>query len=278
MSQGRALIRHIDLYQPRHGEAAVWWLGQHSFVVKTLGAVLYFDPFLSPLPGRRIAPLLKPSDVTHATFIFGSHDHADHIDRGVWPALAAASPRALFVVPELLRAMLSLQLKIPAGRFAGIDDGMTVRRGGVRITGVASAHELLQPDPKTGQYPCLGFVVKAGGCTLYHSGDCCLYEGLQTALRRRPLDVAFLPINGRDAQRLASGCLGNMTYQEAADLAGALAPGVTIPAHFDMFDGNREDPKLFAAYMRVKYPGLSVQIPQYGRRLVVRALGMKRAP
>jgi len=166
--------------------------GQHSFIVKTLGAVLYLDPFLSPWPGRRMAPLLKPSDVTHATFIFGSHDHADHIDRGSWPALAEASPRALFVVPEILRARLSRQLKIHAGRFVGVDDGLTVRRGGVRIRALPRRTKLLDPNPKTGQIPMPGFVVQAGGCTLlFIRAIACLYEGLQTALRRWRLDLAF---------------------------------------------------------------------------------------
>jgi L-ascorbate metabolism protein UlaG (beta-lactamase superfamily) len=83
-------------------------------------------------------------------------------------------------------------------------------------------------------------------------------------LRRWHLGLAFLPINGRDAKRLAAGCLGNMTYQEAADLAGSLRPGVTVPTHFEMFAMNSEDPRLFAEHMRVKYPDLALKIPELG--------------
>jgi len=60
-----------------------------------------------------------------------------------------------------------------------------------------------------------------------------------------------------------------MTYQEAADLAGAVKPQLTIPAHFDMFAGNCEDPKLFTDYMRIKYPHLKTIVCEYGRRLVM---------
>ena len=60
-----------------------------------------------------------------------------------------------------------------------------------------------------------------------------------------------------------------MTYQEAADLAGAVRPGLTIPTHFDMFAGNTENPQLFADYMAVKYPDLPVRICRYGDRIEV---------
>lgn len=266
MNKNQALIRDIDRCAVKRGHLAFWWLGQHSFVVKTSEAVLYLDPFLAQHPKRRIPPLLRPQDVTNADFIFGSHDHGDHIDREVWPALAKASPHATFVVPEILRSKVSQELDIPAGRFLGVDAGKAVKKPGIRITGIAAAHELLDPDPKTGKYAFLGFIIESGDCTIYHSGDCCIYEGLQTSLKRWKFDLAFLPINGRDARRLLSDCIGNMTYQEAADLAGAVQPGLTVPAHFDMFKGNMEDPTLFADYMRVKYPRLKVRIPEYGQR------------
>ena len=270
MKTGKALVGDVDEYGLKKGECAVWWLGQHGFIVKLGGKNLYFDIFLSPLKGRRIKPLLKPGDITNADFIFGSHDHADHIDRGIWPLLAKASPKAKFVVPELRLRSLARDLNIPVNRFIGLNDNKSVEMDGVKISGIAAAHEFLDRDPRTGRCPYLGYVVAAAGVAVYHAGDTCIYEGLQAKLRRWKLDVAFLPINGRDARRLAAGCIGNMTYQEAADLAGAITPRLTIPAHFDMFAGNRENPKLFVDYMRVKYPGLKTVACGYGKRLIVK--------
>jgi L-ascorbate metabolism protein UlaG (beta-lactamase superfamily) len=80
----------------------------------------------------------------------------------------------------------------------------------------------------------------------------------------------FLPINGRDARRLKVNIIGNMTYQEAADLAGALKPGLVVPGHFDMFERNSENPQLFIDYMKVKYPQQKTLIPEHGRRVVAR--------
>jgi L-ascorbate 6-phosphate lactonase len=88
----------------------------------------------------------------------------------------------------------------------------------------------------------LGYVIETAGFRLYHSGDSLAYDGLAEELGPEPFDVLFLPINGRDAKRLAANCIGNMTYQEAADLAGTLSPRLTVPAHYDMFAGNRGDP------------------------------------
>ncbi|HEY3323280.1 MAG TPA: MBL fold metallo-hydrolase [Planctomycetota bacterium] len=284
MKRGAELIHDIDACSLRRGELGLWWLGQHSFVVKLGAAIIYIDPFLTPMKGRLIPPLLSPTDLAHADLILGTHDHADHIDRPAWPSIADAAPKAKFVVPDLLKERLSQELKIPLERFIGLDDGPLIGAAGagvsnswthdfgaVRVYGVAAAHEFLDQDRASGRYPHLGYIVEGNGCTLYHSGDCCIYEGLQTTLLRWKIDVVMLPINGRDAERLARGCIGNMTYQEAADLAGALEPRCTIPAHFDMFEGNLGDPIAFADYMRVKYPKLRVHVPVHGERCVVEA-------
>jgi len=272
MSSGSDLIADINACAPGAGELALWWLGQHSFVIKIRTRVMYLDPFLTNMKGRQVPSLLSPSDITNADVILGTHDHADHIDRPAWPALAKASPQAKFVVPALLRDKLSADLKIPADRFIGLDDGTTASCAGLKISAVAAAHEFLDQDPVTGEYPYLGYIVEGAGTALYHAGDCCIYEGLQTKLKRWKFDLMILPINGRDAVRYAANCIGNMTYQEAADLAGALQPRLTIPAHYDMFATNLGDPKAFADYMRVKYPKLKVLVCTHGERLILPAV------
>lgn len=291
MLTGTRLIDDVNTCALKPGELALWWLGQLSFIVKLGQTVVYLDPYLSPVKARLVPPLLKPEEVANADFILGSHDHSDHIDRPVWPALAKASPHAKFIVADLLREELSKKLKMPLDRFIGLDDGKTSSTGfqpvehgqdahatrAVKISAVAAAHEFLDQDPATGRYPHLGYILEGNGCVLYHSGDCCIYEGLQTKLKQWRFDVMILPINGRDAKRYAEGCLGNMTYQEAADLAGALQPRLTIPAHYDMFANNPGDPAAFSEYMRVKYPKLQVHVCQHGERLVVPAAATSAA-
>lgn len=270
MKTRQRLIAEIQSFRPPRRGCALWWMGQISSIVKMGDTVLYLDPFVSEHHGRRIPPLLLPEDVTNADLILGTHDHADHIDRPAWPGFALASPRARFIVPELLRKKLAREIPLPLNRLTGLTDGQTVTLNGIRVTGIAAAHEFLDRDPKTGLYPHLGYVIEGPGITLFHAGDTCNYEGFQTRLSRWKLDLMILPINGRDAKRLRANCIGNMTYQEAVDLAGALKPRLVIPAHYDMFARNTEDPALFMDYLKIKYPAQKARICKAGQRLVLR--------
>jgi L-ascorbate metabolism protein UlaG (beta-lactamase superfamily) len=173
------------------------------------------------------------------------------------------------MVPELLREQIASELGIPVERFLGVDKGISVETSGLIVTGVPAAHEFLERDKKTGLHRHIGFVIEGNGFSLYHAGDTCIYEGIHTILRQWRFDLAFLPINGRDAKRLRANCIGNMTYQEAADLTGVLRPGLVVPAHFEMFSMNSEDPRLFVDYMQVKYPDLAVKMPVHGRKTIV---------
>jgi len=274
MLTGQQLIDEVNSTSLAPSECAFWWMGQLSYILKLGDKVLYLDPFLSPGKARTTPPLLKPAEVTNAAVITGSHDHSDHIDRPVWPALAQASPQAKFVVPAQVLPKLVAALKIPADRFVGLDDGASAEVAGIKITGVASAHEFLDQDPTTGKYPYLGFVIEGNGCRIYHSGDSCKYEGMEARLKKfGVIDVAFLPINGRDAPRLRSNCIGNMTFQEAVDLAGAVGVRLAVPSHWDMFKNNSEDPQKFADYMGVKFPRVRALVPKHGERVTWRAEG-----
>ena len=72
------------------------------------------------------------------------------------------------------------------------DDGTFYKEEGVEITAIASAHEFLDRDISTGEYPYLGYVIEANGMRIYHPGDCCVYEGLQSKLRSKSaINVMF---------------------------------------------------------------------------------------
>ena len=80
MLTGDTLIADIDKLRLPEGAVAFWWLGQLGYVVKVGTVVLYLDAFLMPMGNRLVPPLLDASQVTNAHFVFGTHDHADHID------------------------------------------------------------------------------------------------------------------------------------------------------------------------------------------------------
>ena len=261
------LMQEVHAYQPQPGRLGFWWLGQLGYLVKTTKATLCFDPFLRPGGSRTVPPLLAPEELTGIDYVFGSHDHGDHIDHYAWPGIAKASPRARFVVPEKLVAALSDKFALPTDRFIGLDEGKAYRdeEKALTIRAIAAAHELLNPDPVTGLHDAISFLVDAGGLRLYHSGDTCKYEGLETKLlAQRPIDLMFLPINGRDAARYTGNCIGNMNFAEAVDLTGAIKPGLVVPGHYEMFAMNSENPAQFTDYLRAKYPGIEFWVGAHG--------------
>ncbi len=263
------LIKEVNCCTLGERWCGLWWLGQHSFIIKLGHQIIYVDPFLSSISQRKMAPVLLPEQISNADFILGSHDHIDHIDREAWPVIARRSPKTRFIVPDLLKERLSDELKIAPDRFVGLDDGKSFTDNTLKISGIASAHEFLDREEQSGRYPYLGYVMESNGCCIYHSGDLCNYDGLRTKLERFRIDIAILPINGRDAARLSAGCIGNMSYQEAVELAGDIRAGLVIPSHYGMFDFNTEDPALFVEYAHCKYPWLKTMICEYGRQYAI---------
>jgi L-ascorbate metabolism protein UlaG (beta-lactamase superfamily) len=265
MTTGKALIEEISREQVAPGVAAFWWLGQMSFVIKAGGQTLYFDPYLAPRPTRQVAPLFAAEAVTNADLVFGTHDHSDHIDPVAIKGIAAASPQARFVCSRVARKKV-LSLDVPSERIIGLDEGIVHEQPGLRISAIAAEHEFFDRDAELG-YPYLCYIVEVGGVTILHMGDTLRYDGMVAKLNRWQFDVMFVPINGRDAERYARRCLGNMTFQEAVDLAGVLKPRLTVPGHYDMFANNSQDPAAFADYMRLKFPAQEFWIGEHGAKV-----------
>ena len=257
------LINRFKELNLKADEFALCRLGQHSFLLKVNDKLIAFDPYLSDIPQRLIKPLAKAEDLSDFDLIFGSHDHSDHIDR---PQLARMGEgRAKFIFPAAVAASIT---EIPQDKIIAMKGDDEIEFDGMKIYAVPSAHEFLEKDAD-GAYFNLGFVLEIGDFSLYHSGDCCIYEGLLSRLKKLAPAVMLLPINGRDAARLKRNCIGNMTYQEAVELAGFSLTKLAVPAHYDMFEGNLENPQLFIDYANAKFPELKTGILAPGEIIVL---------
>lgn len=264
MKTPKGIVRRLRSLDFARGEIAFVHLGQLGFLLRIGRAVVGCDLFLSPIEGRLVPPQLAPEDVADVDFFIGSHDHADHIDRPLWRSLARLGTKACFLVPSAVRNSVVEDTGLAPAQVIGMDDGDTRTVAGVHITALASAHERLERDA-LGRHLALGFVMSAGGARVYHSGDCCLYDGLQARLAAfGRLTAAFLPINGRDAWRLTHGFIGNMDAHEAVELAGELGAETLVPGHHDMFAPNLGDMKECIAFAHAKYPALRVIPPKTG--------------
>jgi len=259
-------------------------LGQLGFLLDFGGTQIGLDLFLSPLKGRLVPPQEKAANLLDVDCFVGTHDHADHIDRPLWRELARLGCQAKFLVPSYVARDVVRDTGLKRTQVIGLAQGESVSVGHVKLTAVASAHERLEYD-RCGRSKNLGFVLEAladeraedttvGGdhraprtfVRVYHSGDCCLYEGLQSTLAGfGRLDAAFLPINGRDAWRLTHDFIGCMDAHEAVELAGELGVKTLVPGHYDMFKPNLGDVKECVAFAKAKYPKLKVVVPRTGK-------------
>lgn len=232
----------------------LWWLGQSGFLLQWAGGHVLVDPYLSDALTRKYAGTdrphvrmttraVDPARLDFVDVVSSSHNHTDHLDAETLGPVLAASPAARLVIPEANRVFVAQRLGMPVHWPIGLDAGMSVEVAGVHFTGIAAAHEEVERD-EAGRCRFLGYVLRLGGCTVYHSGDTLLYGGLVETLRPLGVDVALLPINGRDVRR---GVAGNLDGPEAARLARAIGARLVIPCHYEMFEFNTASPAAFLA-------------------------------
>jgi L-ascorbate 6-phosphate lactonase len=114
----------------------------------------------------------------------------------------------------------------PADKLRRLDQGESAEAGGLYLSAVFADHT----------EDSIGLVVECEGTRIYFSGDTLMNERLIAAKELRP-DLLAVCINGK---------FGNMSWQEAVVLAHRLQVKTAIPAHYDLFAINTEDPAFFA--------------------------------
>jgi L-ascorbate 6-phosphate lactonase len=248
--------------------ARLEWLGQSGFLISFGETHVLVDAFLAPHPDRRVASELPPGAAASLDVIACTHEHLDHLDRDCVPELCASSPGARVVVPEPIVDMV-VGLGIARERVVGVEPDRPLEVAGVNVHAIPAMHGIHPADAYTfGQNRFLGFVFEAGGLAIYHAGDTIPYDGLAKRLRDLRVDVALLPINGRDAAREALDIVGNMNEEEAAALAIDARVEVVIPMHYDMFAANPGDPARLVTAVERAGGGVTVVVPARGRPFV----------
>ncbi len=229
-----------------------WWLGQAGFLLEGGGIRLVVDAYLSDTLAvkyqgkafphvRMMAPPIAPGELRDVDLVLATHGHTDHLDPGTLGPLAEANPGCRFVVPAA-HAALAVSRGVPPERLVPASALVGLESAGARIHPLPSAHEELTVDA-AGRHLFLGYLVELAGVTVYHPGDCVPYPELPAHLGRHEVDLALLPVNGRDARRTAGGVPGNFTLEEAMDLAATCRFGAVVGHHFGMFDFNTLDPE-----------------------------------
>ena len=112
----------------------------------------------------------------------------------------------------------------------------------------------------------LGYLIDAGEIRLFHAGDMCMYDGLLERLTK--VDVALLPINGRDYFRNKNDIIGNFNCEEAVTLAKEIGASLLIPMHHDLYEVNRVSPASFVTTLMALNPTQPYHIFAPGERIV----------
>jgi L-ascorbate metabolism protein UlaG (beta-lactamase superfamily) len=196
---------------------------------------------------REFPPPLSPKEADNADAVLLTHDHADHTDPDTLLPMAEASTEAPLAGPHTSRDRL-VETGLDAERFMVPAVRETFEVAGAMITVIPSAHTGLEHNSERG-YPYFGYIIEWNGVTVYHAGDTVIYDGLIENLSKWDINVAFIPINGRDWFRTSQGIIGNTNIGEAAKLAEELDIDVIVPTHYDLIAANAVDPGHFVSQL-----------------------------
>ena len=264
-----------DVQNAPNNQLNLWWLGQSGYLIRWQNHHLLLDPYLSDSLTRKYAGtdkphirmterIIEPSQLNFIDAVTSTHNHTDHLDAETLGPLLSANPALKVIVPRANLAFAADRLGVQASRLTPIQtNGASIQIGPFTFFAVPSAHETLQVDGN-GDHKFIGYIIQVAGKTLYHSGDACLYDGLVNTLKSWRIDVAFLPINGRDPAR---GVAGNFTAHEAVDLGEEIGAKCVIPCHYHMFEFNSVSPDAFKIY--ALHRNVPHRILQCGERLSI---------
>ena len=252
-------------------QLALFYMGQEGFVFKFRGKYILVDGYLTgPLYdpekgwGRNYLSPLEPSEMDFIDYVFCSHDHMDHADPRTIAGMVAVNDHAKFIIPAAFAENV-VKYGVPKERIIPAHEGEKLDFEAFFALPVPSAHEELHVD-ENGDYLEMGFVFEFGDILVYHSGDCCVYEGLAEAVGA--VDIAMLPVNGRSYYRLHQNVIGNMTLEEAVTFAKDAEAQLFIPMHFDLFPSNSIPAGYIPEAVRQYAPGMPYKIFQPGERLI----------
>lgn len=264
-------ILHSKLTDEQTG---LWYLGQVGFLLGSGGKYLAVDPYLTDYVDRHsgeavkwerlYAPPIAPEELDFLEAVCCTHSHADHADPESLNAIARANPHTKFIVPAPERERIAAYGIDPARIIPACAD-IPIVLDGFTVTPVPAAHEVFHTDEQ-GNYRELGYIISTGSTRIYHAGDGCIYDELPRRLSR--IDVAILPINGRDYVRTSAGIIGNMDSAEAIFLTKTIGADLLIPVHHDLYAVNGVNPAVFTDTLRTLSPRQKYHIFAPGERFI----------
>jgi L-ascorbate metabolism protein UlaG (beta-lactamase superfamily) len=244
---------HDLLNQPADG-FYFYWLGQAGFAFTINNTNILIDPYLSDSLSEKYRGSLfrhtrmmdvpvELSNLSNINWVICTHRHTDHMDAVTLTQIHINNPLCQFLIPKawvqrVCEFNIPKELIIPinAGEYFSIEKTITIEP-------IPSAHEELEKDAEN-NYLYLGYIIKTSFANIYHSGDCIPYPGLIEQLSNKKIDIAFLPVSGRDFYRKQNGVPGNFSIDEAIEVCIQSGIPHLVCHHFGMFSFNTVDEKI----------------------------------
>ena len=176
--------------------------------------------WLGPL--HRQGPRPDPGIPRAADLVLISHLHRDHLDLRSLRRVPADVPA---VVPNGGAHWVA---KAGPRRIDEIGLGESITVEGVEVTAVRAVHDGYRDLHLGSQIEPVGYLLRAGGRTVYFAGDTDLFPGMAEL---GPVDVALLPIWGWG---LSVG-EGHLDPERAVRALEMIRPRLTIPIHWGTF-------------------------------------------
>jgi L-ascorbate metabolism protein UlaG (beta-lactamase superfamily) len=220
----------------KRSELGLTFIGHSSFFVQMGGKNLLIDPNFARwifVLKRLRRPGLRLRDLPPIDAVLVTHAHFDHLHRPSLRTIARltrikSGKRPLIIVPRQVRDLVS---DLGYARVIDMEWWQTLQLGSVEITHTPSKHwgARVIRDTHRGYG---GYVLRAGGHSLYHSGDTAYFDGFAEIGERLQPDVALLPIG---AYYPASFRNVHTSPEDAVQAFGDLGADWMVPMHYGSF-------------------------------------------
>jgi L-ascorbate 6-phosphate lactonase len=261
----RECMESVRQFKVDKGSAALWWLGQMGYLLKTPeGTVLSVDAYLTNScqkfgealglnMNRQVPVFIEPEELDVDHFLC-THSHYDHADPETIGRLRKQAVQT-FVGPGLACESFC-NCGVDKAKIQQVYPGAKTQVSDVLIHGTFA----MPTDDSDLNH--MGFVLAVeNGPRIYISGDTD-YSNLLAHVRKLEPDIMIACINGG---------FNNMSHWEAAELAAMLKPKVAIPCHYDMFPDNASDPQQFRAGLRYCAPQVRYEQLDYVKPFVFKS-------
>lgn len=258
-----------------NGQLGLFYLGQEGYLFRYKQTNILIDPYLTDYVDqncctdtvkwvRKYPAPIQAEELDFIDYVLCTHTHYDHTDPDTLRILAKVNPEATFIVPDFATDLVA-SYGIAKEKIIGAIAGTSITCSDCCVIPIPAAHEELHQD-ENGNYMELGYKILFDGISLYHGGDCCLYDGLSDYLK--DIDIMMVPINGRSYYKLRDDIIGNMTIEEALILASECHADMLVPMHYDLYDVNCVNPAHFVDHLYSTNPTQKFHMFVPGERFI----------